>query len=91
MQHLRNAANRGVLSLPTWGFDPALAIALRFALAEGLINQVANGYQLEQKGIRFLDAALKDVDIFKAERLSLSEFGKVITEKMVEGVAKDWN
>ena len=77
--------------MPTWGFDPALAIALRFALAEGLIAQVSNGYQLEEKGVQFFGEALKDDDIFKAERLFLMEVGKVITEKMVESVAKDWN
>lgn len=91
MQLLRDAVNEGSLALPTWGFDPALAIALRFALAEGLLGQVANGYQLEEKGRRFLNDALKDKGIFEEERLALAEVGKGITEKMVESVAKDWD
>lgn len=91
MNILRVATTRGWLSLPTWGFDPALAIAVRFALAEKLIAQVANGYQLDAKGIDFLGAAMIDDDIFQEERSFLLEVGKLITEKMVESVAKDWS
>lgn len=90
MQMLREAVKQDRLSLPTWGFDPALAIALRFAVAEHLIAQIANGYQLEEKGRRFIEAALSDQDILQDEKAVMSEVGKGITEKMVEAVAKDW-
>ena len=91
MNFLRETAINGKLSLPTWGFDPALAIALRFALADDLVSQISNGYQLQKKGSNFIDAAMKDAEIFHFERIFLGEIGKVVTEKMVETVAKDWN
>lgn len=88
---LRTAVHEATLSLPTWGFDPALAIALRYAVAECLIKQVANGYQLEDKGRKFLKDALKDQDVFVSERIVLSEIGKGVTETMVDAVSKDWD
>lgn len=90
MALLQEAAKGGELLLPTWGFDPALAIALRYALAEGLIAQAANGYQLTDKGKAFIGDALKDAEIFKDEREDIRSVGKLITETMVESVAKDW-
>lgn len=91
MQSLRDAGKGGALLLPTWGFDPALAIALRYAIAERLVFQVANGYQLSEKGIKFISDVLKDPDIFPQERADLTAVGKQITETMVESVAKDWD
>jgi hypothetical protein len=91
MQSLRDAGKGGALHLPTWGFDPALAIALRYALAEKLIFQVANGYQLSDKGAQFITDALKDQEVFSQERVDLAVVGKKITETMVESVAKGWD
>jgi hypothetical protein len=90
MALLHKAAKGGELALPTWGFDPALVIALRYALAERLILAAANGYQLTDKGKAFIGDALKDVEIFKEEREYILSVGKLITETMVESVAKDW-
>lgn len=91
MQTLRNAGEDGALLIPTWGFDPALAIALRYALAEKLIFQIPNGYQLSDKGSQFIIDALKDEEIFSQERMDLAVVGKKVTEKMVESVAKGWD
>lgn len=91
MQFLQDAGKGGSLLLPTWGFDPALAIALRYALAEKLITQISNGYQLSEKGTQFIDDALKDRETFRRERMELSAVGKQITETMVESVAKGWD
>ena len=90
MQYLRDASKGGTLLLPTWGFDPALAIALRYATAEQLVNQTSNGYQLADKGSEFVAEALKDKEIFSQERLDLATLGKQVTETMVENVVKDW-
>ncbi|WP_222610835.1 hypothetical protein [Undibacterium sp. FT79W] len=90
MAVLQEAARGGELLLPTWGFDPALAIALRYALAERLISQATNGYQLTDRGKRFINDALKDAELFKGERDDIRSVGKLITETMVENVAKDW-
>jgi hypothetical protein len=91
MQALRAVAETGVFSLSTWGFDPALAIALRYAVAERLIEQVSNGYQLTDQGSSFIQDALKDSEIFAQERLDMPTVCKRITEAMVEKVAKDWD
>lgn len=89
-QHLRNAVKTRSLSLITWGFDPAIPIALRYALAEGLVAQNTTGYQLEELGRKFIKSVLEDPDLFADERNMLSEIGKGISEGMVDIVAKDW-
>jgi hypothetical protein len=91
IQKLRNAIQSGSLSLPTWGFDPALVVALRFAQAEKLLIQVSNGYKIEEKGRRFVKDVLKDPTILESERTALAEIGRGISEGMVESVAKNWN
>ena len=90
IQPLRRAVQAGALPLLTWGFDPALVIALRFAYAERLVIQTSTGYKLEKKGRDFIEAALNDADILSFERSVLSEIGLGLTEGMVENVAKDW-
>jgi predicted aldo/keto reductase-like oxidoreductase len=87
---LQQAAKKNALSLLTWGFDPAVSIALRYALAEKLVSQVSTGYQLEAKGQFFLNQALKLEDAFSVEKEVLKEVSNSITEKMVEAIAKDW-
>ena len=90
IQKLLDAANAKVLHLTAWGFDPALAIAIRFAMAESLIKATSTGYQLAEKGQAFITEVLKDADAFATERKLLSKIGKGITEGMVERVAKGW-
>lgn len=90
MLYLQRAVQNRSLSLPTWGFDPAIPIALRYAQAEGLIAQTKTGYQLEELGRRFIKNVLEDPSIFRDEREALLEIGKGITEGMVDSVAKEW-
>jgi hypothetical protein len=87
---LTQAVEENALSFPTWGFDPALAIALRFAVAEKLIGVVSSGYKIEETGRLFLKEVLQDYEMFAKEKLVLAEIGKAITEKMVQSVAKAW-
>lgn len=87
---LVDAAKAKVLHITAWGFDPALAIAIRFALAEGLLQPTSTGYQIADKGRAFIEAVLKDAEAFAAERALLKEIGKDITEAMVDTVAKGW-
>ena len=90
IQKLADAAEAKVLSMTAWGFDPALAIAIRFAVAENLIEATSTGYQLTEKGRAFITEVLKDTDAFAPERKLLTQIGKDITEGMVEKVAKGW-
>lgn len=76
--------------MAAWGFDPALAIAIRFAVAESLIEATSTGYQLAEKGRGFITEVLEDASVFAPERKLLIQIGKDITEGMVEKVAKGW-
>ncbi|MBV5288035.1 MAG: hypothetical protein JZU45_18300 [Methyloversatilis discipulorum] len=90
LQKLVDAAKTKTLHVTAWGFDPAVAIAIRYAVAEELIKTTSTGYQITDKGQSFVDAALKDDTTFIQERLLLKDIGKDITEGMVEDVAKGW-
>lgn len=90
IQKLVNAAETKVLNITAWGFDPALAIAIRFAVAENLLETTSTGYQITDKGRTFINEVLKDTDAFAPERTLLTKIGKDITEGMVEKVAKGW-
>jgi hypothetical protein len=87
---LEDVSKTGQLNVTAWGFDPALAIALRFAVAEDLVRTVSNGYEITSTGELFVDDIVKDPDLFSEEKQSLKKIGKSVTETMVEAVAKGW-
>jgi len=80
----------GSLLFLTWGFDPAVAIAIRFALAEKLVSETSTGYKIEPKGKIFVNDFMKDTALLHLERTALSGVGTSVTERMVESIAKDW-
>jgi len=84
------AVKRKVLGVAAWGFDPALAIAIRFAIAEGLIDENTTGYGLSDAGSVFARELVRDQDVFALEKKFLKDVGKDITEAMVEAVASGW-
>ncbi|UUZ66324.1 hypothetical protein LP417_35520 (plasmid) [Polaromonas sp. P1-6] len=90
IQKLVEAAKARALHITAWGFDPAVAIAIRYAVAEDLIKTTSTGYQLTGKGQSFIDEVLEDETAFFQERALLKEIGKDVTENMVESVAKGW-
>lgn len=90
IQKLVDAAEAKVLNITAWGFDPALAIAIRFAVAENMLETTSTGYQITDKGRTFINEVLKGTDAFTPERKLLTKIGKDITEGMVEKVAKGW-
>lgn len=90
IEKLVNAASSKLLRMSAWGFDPALVIAIRFAVAEGLVQPTSTGYLLSDTGKTFIVEVLKDGSSFRVERALLGQIGKDITEKMVEMVAKGW-
>ena len=90
IQKLVDAAEAKALNITAWGFDPALAIAIRFAVAENLLETTSTGYQITDKGRTFINEVLTDTDAFAPERKLLTKIGKDITEGMVEKVAKEW-
>ena len=90
VKKLVEASQQKSLPMTAWGFDPALAIAIQFALAEELIHATSTGYQIADKGIVFISEALKDGEIFAEVRVFLNQIGKSITELMVDNVARGW-
>lgn len=89
-QQLVLGVGEKVLQVPAWGFDPALAIAVRFAIAEGLILENSTGYEISEAGEFFVKVILKDTGLFEHERSFLSAVGKGLTEGMVEATASGW-
>jgi hypothetical protein len=84
------AVDSRVLNVTAWGFDPALAIALRFALGERLVEETKTGYKLTDEGRSFAKELLADLEIFGDEKRLFQRVGKKITEEMVDVVAKGW-
>ncbi|MDB5824148.1 MAG: hypothetical protein JWR21_2852 [Herminiimonas sp.] len=90
IQKLVDAAKARVLHMTAWGFDPALAIAIRFAIADDLVQPTSTGYEISERGKNFIVEVLKDPDAFASERILLTQIGKDLTEAMVDKVAKGW-
>lgn len=84
------AVGKKVLQVPAWGFDPALAIAVRLAIAEGLVFEKTTGYMISHAGELFVKEILKDTELFERERSFLTSIGKGLTEAMVEATASGW-
>ena len=89
-ERLVTAAKNQCLNVQAWGFDPALSIALRYAVAEKLVNSVPTGYQITDHGKLFIEDVKKDPDLMAQEKEVLRRIGKGITEGMVDAVAKGW-
>ena len=87
---LAEAVKRGQLNLAAWGFDPVVAIALRFAEAEKLIKQTATGYQITNLGKSFTQSVCEDTENLESERSFLTSLGKSLTEGMVSAVSDKW-
>lgn len=88
-QLLEEAAQTGRLRVSGWGFDPAVPIALRLAIAEGLIADVSAGYLLTTAGETFT-RAIVEAGIFHSDHAVLQHVSKKITEAMVNDVARSW-
>lgn len=88
---LEVAANNKKLTIPVWGFDPALAIALQFALEETILVVEGSSLKIADKGNSLLDAVINDETAFPKEKSYLKRIGKRITEEMVTSVSKGWD
>ncbi|AKH70563.1 hypothetical protein IMCC21906_02923 [Spongiibacter sp. IMCC21906] len=89
-QQLVVAAKSKNLNVSAWGFDPSLAIAIRFALAEGLLYEDSAAYRISELGEVFLQELLKNEGLLASERSFLFEIGKNITERMVDDASSGW-
>jgi hypothetical protein len=89
IRFLDAGAESGELRIKGWGFDPAVPMALRYARADGLIDDIRTGYALTEAGEVFVRAFI-DAGFLHSEYLVLSRVQKRITESMVRNVAQKW-
>lgn len=87
---MKLAADLGQISLPIWGFDPALSIALNLAYKDELITPTSTGFKLSPKGKELVKTIMSDKSVMTEEKSSLLKIGKKITEDMVKTVSKEW-
>jgi hypothetical protein len=87
---LLNSTESSGLSITAWGFDPVLTIALKFAVAENLIDITSTGYGITDYGLIFAEKIMADTSLLKNEKKSLSAIGKSINESMIEAITKSW-
>ena len=59
------------LDVYAWGFDPALTIALRYAIAEKLIDEDVDSFKLTNKGVEYCMRILEDETLFEEEKTFL--------------------
>jgi hypothetical protein len=91
VEALSQAARRKKLTMVVWGFDPALAVALRYLEGEKLISEAAGGkFVLEPAGQRLARVLMADDSVMRAVKRDLVAIGKGISEDMVSAVAKEW-
>lgn len=90
METMTLAAKLGQISLPVWGFDPALSIALQLAFRDGLIEATTTGFKLLPKGLQLVTDIMNDGTVMADEKTTLSTIGRKITEGMVKTISKEW-
>jgi len=90
METMTMAAQLGQISLPVWGFDPALSIALQLAVRDGLIEATTTGFKLLPKGRQLVTDIISDGSVMADEKITLSKIGRRITESMVKTISKEW-
>ncbi|WP_349571086.1 hypothetical protein [Azotobacter salinestris] len=90
VETMKLAADLGQISLPIWGFDPALSIALNLAYRDELITPTSTGFKLSTKGKELVKMIMSDKSVMIEEKAALLKIGKKITEDMVKTVSKEW-
>jgi hypothetical protein len=90
IEALSQAARRKKLSMATWGFDPALAVALRYLCAEKLVIEDDGKFTLLPAGEAFAVGIVSDKTAMLAVKGDLELIGKGVTEEMVKAVAREW-
>lgn len=88
-ESLRRAAGGNVLSVNTWGMDPALNQALTYAVGEDLLEQQGQSYRLTSSG-RDLAKRIVDEEILAQEAAFLKALGSRVTERLVTQIMDRW-
>uniref|UniRef100_A0A182UFN2 Rad50/SbcC-type AAA domain-containing protein n=1 Tax=Anopheles melas TaxID=34690 RepID=A0A182UFN2_9DIPT len=82
VETMKLAADLGQITLPVWGFDPALSMALNLAYSDQLIEPTTTGFELSIKGKQLVKTIMDDKSVMVEEKTALLKIGKKITEDM---------
>lgn len=86
---LLESAEQGKILFGFWGIDPAVNVALQFAMAEGFVFWDKGAYKISEKGTLFIRKS--DLhDLFIDEVKFLKAIGNKITDTMINDVTNDW-
>lgn len=91
MVQLKDYLNGNLPDYSIIKFDPAVNIALQYAMAENLINMQKDGkYKLSVNGKKFSEMIVKDNSIMKNEKELLSFLSGRISEEDVSKLINKW-
>lgn len=72
-------------------FDPAVNRAVKYALADNIIYQQANGYfKLTEKGRTFANSIKKDAELMVREKSFLDKLSNKLTEDRIKNLMSFW-
>jgi hypothetical protein len=75
--------------LHIWGIEPTVNRALKFAIADGLIEDHVGEFVLTERGVVLAKAIIKDKELFMLEKVFLQSIGKnIITEQRIKDLSQ---
>lgn len=85
-------SNNFVTEFSVWGIEPALNRALQIAVAENICEFIkGKNYKLTEKGNKFFELIVADIELFDVEKYFLSSIGQTsITEKRILLMTQKW-
>ncbi len=72
-------------------FDPTVNVAIKYAIAEGLIKHQKNKtFKLNSKGIKLVQKILTDSELLTREKMGLQNISKYYNEIIIENLLDSW-
>lgn len=91
MKRLKEFSDNIIATYPIIRFDPAINRAVKYALADKLIFQQANGlFRLTEKGKGFVKMIRKDKSIMINEKSFLANLSNKLTELKIKELMTVW-
>ena len=91
MKRLLDFCNRETAIYTLVRFDPAVNRAVKYAIADGLMHQQANGlYRLTTKGKHFAESIKEDAVLLMKEKMYLNDLAEKLTEDKIKELVAIW-
>ncbi|RZT02810.1 hypothetical protein [Cuneatibacter caecimuris] len=88
---LLSFCNKNKMSYTSVRFDPAVNRAIKYAMADQMITQLAQGnFKLTEKGKNFVRKIQRDNCLLKNEKEFLNKIGKQLTEEKIADLMETW-